>query len=155
MKIATQASVRIARPVEEVFDFAVVPEGFSRFLLAFGPIPAVTRSEMVGGVPMARGARRLVSLSDGSSLEEEILELERPRTHGYRWQGPPLPFSLIVRSGEAHWTFTPDEGGTRVDWSYSFELTTVLVYPLGLAVAALFRRWMSAGLGRLRDLLVT
>jgi uncharacterized protein YndB with AHSA1/START domain len=151
MKLSTQAEIHVPRPPEDVFDMTARIDGFSQFLHALGPIPAVKGAAIAGGGEPSSGARRLVSMSDGSVMEEEILELSRPHVHRYRWtKGPKPPFSWLVRSGEGTWSFSPQDGGTRVVWTYTFELTSRIASPLAAVVIAIFRRWMLKGLAELR-----
>lgn len=155
MKLHPRATVSIPRSVEDVFDLGVACDAMPRFLRPVGPIPGVDSATMHDGAALAAGARRRVVMTDQSVVEEEIVALERPRRHAYRWVNPPAPpFSLLVRGGEADWTFAKEGGGTRVEWVYALELTTPLVYPLAALVAILFRRWMQRGLEELRTALV-
>jgi uncharacterized protein YndB with AHSA1/START domain len=150
MEIRVAAAVRVRRPLEEVYDFAVAEASFPRIVHALGPIPGIARVEMLDGRVLERGARRRVTMTDGSEVLEEILDAERPRRHRYRWLDPPAaPFNLLVRSGEGDWRFAAADGGTRVEWTYTFDLTTPLVYPLAAAVLTLFRRWMQRALDRI------
>jgi uncharacterized protein YndB with AHSA1/START domain len=153
MRLDTRAVVIVDRPRAEVFDFAVANPTLPRVLAKLGPIPGVTGAEFIAGGSLAAGAQRRVSMSDGSVIEEEVLEVERPRVHRYRWlRGLRPPFSLLVRSGEACWTFSDASGGgTRVEWVYTFELRSPLAYPVAAPVVLLFRRWMQRGLDRLRS----
>jgi uncharacterized protein YndB with AHSA1/START domain len=154
MALETQAEIEIARSPEEVFDLATSCAGFPRFLLRFGPIPRVVRAELVGAAEPKPGGRRLIQMSDGSTMEEEILALDRPVRHRYRWATPPAPpFSLLVRSAEGDWTFTPTGGGTRIVWRYRFESPSRLAELAARPVIGLFRRWMSRGLANLRAIL--
>lgn len=147
MDIKTRASVKVPRPVDAVFDFATDPASFSRFMKARAPIPAVTGVTVDGDGVSRTGATRRVAMSDGSTMGEEILALEHPRRHAYRWlNAPKLPFSLLVRTARADWTFAAENGGTRIDWVYSFELTTPFVAPLAVLTLKLFQRWMDAAL---------
>ena len=152
MELRTRAAVTIARPRPEVYDFAVANETLARVLVKLGPIPGIARAEFAGGgSSLAAGVQRRVAMTDGSVIEEEVLEAERPRVHRYRWlRGLRPPFSLMVRSGEACWTFTDAGGGTQIEWVYVFELRSPLVYPVAAPVIRLFRRWMQAGLDRIR-----
>ena len=78
----------------------------------------------------------------------------RSCTAAYRWLKPPaFPFSLIVRHGEGDWHFSAANGGTRIDWEYTFELTSPLAWPLAAAVMLIFRRWMQRALLRARSVL--
>ena len=154
MNVSAHASVEIPRPAAEVFDLTTSCEDLPRFMHAFGPIPGVARAEMVGGAAPKTGTERRVHMTDGSVVGEELLAYERPTRHRYRWLEPPaFPFSLLVRSGEGDWRFSPTNGGTRIEWDYRFELTSPLVWPLALPVTFLFRRWMRGALLRARSLL--
>ncbi|HVP68344.1 MAG TPA: SRPBCC family protein [Anaeromyxobacteraceae bacterium] len=150
MKVCVRAQVEVPRPRDEVFDFATSCEALPRFLKAEVPVPGIARAELIEGPRMRKGTRRRISLTDSTWLLEEIVAHERPGRHRYRWvTRPPLPFGLIVGGGEADWSFAESDGGTRVDWLYTFELSSPLAYPLALPFAALFRRWMARGLSRL------
>jgi uncharacterized protein YndB with AHSA1/START domain len=154
MALAARAEIEIPKPALEVFDLATSCEGFPRFLLRLGPIPAVVRAELVGASEPMAGGRRLIELGDGSRIEEEIVAFERPARHRYRWLSPPAPpFSWLVRSAEGDWTFTPVAAGTRVAWSYRFEARSAIAEVLARPVVLLFGRWMRRGLVNLRALL--
>jgi hypothetical protein len=123
-------------------------------LLAFGPLPGVASAKMRDGGEPRVGALREIGLSDGTSVEEELLALERPTRHRYRWTRPPAPpLGWLVRNAEGDWRFSPSSRGTQIRWSYRFELAHFLAAPLAIPVLALFRIWMSRGLARLRDAL--
>ena len=151
MELRTRAAVTVPRPREVVYDFATTNEGLARVLKKLGPIPGIASAEFVGGGGLVAGAQRNVSMTDGSVIEEEILEAERPRVHRYRWlRGLRPPFSLMVRTGEACWTFRDGErGGTEIEWVYTFVLRSPLVSPVAAPVVMLFRRWMQRGLDRI------
>jgi uncharacterized protein YndB with AHSA1/START domain len=154
MKLTEHASVEIPRPVEQVFDFATSCEGFPRFIWAFGPIPGITRAEMLGGLAPKAGAERHIHMTDGNVVEEELLAYDRPSRHSYRWLKPPaFPFSIIVRTAQGDWRFTAANGGTRIDWDYTFELTSPLALPLAAPLMMIFRRWMQRTLLRARTVL--
>jgi len=149
VKLTTHASVEIPKPADRVFDFATSCEGFPRFIWALGPIPGISRAEMVGGQTAKAGAERRIHMTDGSVVEEELLAYDRPSRHRYRWLKPPaFPFSLIVRTGEGDWRFTAANGGTRIDWDYTFELTSAFALPLAAPLMIVFRRWMQRALLR-------
>ncbi|HTE55923.1 MAG TPA: SRPBCC family protein [Kofleriaceae bacterium] len=152
MRLRTRAAVTIRRPRAEVYDFAVANQTLARTLQKYGPIPGIERAEMTSSGGLTAGAERRVSMSDGSVIEEEILEADRPRVHRYRWvRGLRPPFSLIVRTGEACWTFSDAEGGgTDVEWLYIFQLRSLFAVPAAAPVLLLFRRWMQRGLDRIR-----
>ena len=152
MKIQTRAGIDIASPVERVFDLAVDMARLCELMTKVGPIPGVASMEMQGGRSPGVGAQRTVTMTDGSTIVEEILALDRPRRHAYRWRNPPgPPFSLLVRGAEADWAFTARDGGARIDWTYTFTLTSFIAYPLAALVVMLFRRWMVNALEHLKS----
>jgi uncharacterized protein YndB with AHSA1/START domain len=151
--ITLEAAIEIERPAEEVFDLAVDPQRLPAFLKKRGLIPGVEKAEMEGGVAPAAGTRRCVSMADGSTLVEEIVTLDRPSLHRYRWATrPPMPFALLIRGAEASWTLVPQAAGTRFEWRYRLELTTPLAYPVAAPVSVHFKGWMAASLRNLRGL---
>ena len=151
MDVTVRSAIHVPRPPEVVWDFAVGCENFPRFLRRLGPLPGVVEVAMLDGAAPGPGVRRRVTMTDDSVLVEHVLELSRPTTHRYRWEGGPRPpFSLLVRSGEGSWAFAAAAGGTDVVWSYRFALTTPLVWPLAAPVLLAFRAWMARGLTNLR-----
>ena len=143
MRLATQATIDIARPREAVFDFACACDTYVRLFRSRGPIAGVVKAEMIDGAPLAAGARRRMELSDGAVLAEEVVRFDRPRRHSYRWSGGlRAPGKLLVGSGEGDWAFHEYDGGTRIEWHYAFVLTTPLVYPAAAIMLYQFRRWM-------------
>lgn len=148
MNVSTRATIEIAGSPEEVFDFVADPFLLARWLRELAPIPGVKAAEAIGERAQRVGSRRRIAMTDGAVLIEEVLVLDRPHRHAYRWEKPKLPFSLLVRSGRGDWTFAPSAAGTRVEWTYTFELTTPLVYLPGRLVVLAFNRWMRRNLAR-------
>src|SRR6266542_6972894 len=129
MQISTSATIEIARPREAVFDFACACETYVKLFRPCGSIAGVTAAQMIDGAPLAAGARRRMELSDGAVLEEDVVTFDRPTRHTYRWtRGLRAPGKFLVSAGEGDWTFTEQARGTRIDWNYTFDLTTPLVY---------------------------
>jgi hypothetical protein len=151
MQLLARASIVVPRPPDEVFDFAVLAESAHAMMRAHFPIPGVDKAQMLDGAAVQAGARREVALSDGSTMIEELLKVDRPTLFRYRWASrlrPPL--SLLVRAGETDWFFTPDEPGTHIEWIYRFELTSPLVYLPASLVVWRFGGWMAKALANLR-----
>ena len=90
-------------------------------------------------------------MTDGAVLEEVILAYDPPVKHRYRWTGGVKPpFSFLVRSGTGNWDFNETDGGTRSVWTYTFELTSPLAYPLALPIIWIFKGWLQQGLDAIR-----
>ena len=149
--ITTSASVTIPRPREEVFAFAADSENTPRTIRARGPFAGIRKIEMHEGHELATGSKRRIFMTDGSVLDETILEYDPPLRHRYGWTGGVKPpFSLLVRSGTGQWDFTETDDGTRIVWSYTFGLTSPLAYPLAMPIAWLFKGYLQQGLDAVR-----
>lgn len=150
MKVSMQAEFEVARPVEEVFDFATACDGFPLFLFPLGPIPGVASARMIDSPTPVAGARRDILMTDHATIQEELLAYDRPSRHRYRWLNRPAPpFSWLVRGGEGDWHFTAVPGGTRIVWLYHFELTSRLALVATPPLMFFFKRWMQRGLQRI------
>ncbi len=155
MQISTSASVLIPRPREEVFARATDSTNTPQTLRSRGPFAGISKVEMHEGQTLAKGSRRRVFMTDGTVLEEVILDYDPPVRHRYRWTGgAKFPFSLLVRSGTGNWDFIETEGGTRIVWTYTFGLTSPLAYPIAVPIVLCFKRWLQQGLDAIRTELV-
>jgi hypothetical protein len=148
--VSTEAEADFRATPEQAFDAANDLDRIADAFVAFGPIPGVTRAEVIGGGPLALGSIRKVHTNDGNSVDEEMLVFERGKAVAYRLTGISPPFSFLVRFARADWQLTATSTGTRVRWNYSFTLTSPLAWPLAYPLLTLvFRRWM---LGCLREI---
>ena len=72
--------------------------------------------------------------TDATEHLEEIVAFDRPRLHSSRITQLSPPLGWLVREAEDTWRFVSDNGGTRVERTFSFELTSpiwsVLAAPL-------------------------
>jgi hypothetical protein len=153
MRVRTQTEINIPLAPEAVFDLAMLDTTLPSILRPAFPIPGVTRIELRGGDEVRPGVKRHAFMTDKSVMVEEIVTHVRPREHTYKWAAkPPLPLRPILRAAKGSWKFEPVASGTRIVWSYSFELTSPLAFVHGHLIALLFRRWMQQGLGRLAAL---
>lgn len=147
MELLAVAERTYPHPRERVFDVLCDNATYVRAFGDRGIVKGVAGAEMLDGRPLEAGARRKISMRDGAIIVEDILALDRPERHRYRWtDGPRPPFSWMVRSGTADWLFSETEDGTRVVWSYRFELRSPLWYPAARVAAAAFAAWMRAAL---------
>jgi len=154
VQLAVVVSTEVDAAPERAFDFAAANEVFPRVLHAYGPIPGIASIEMLDGARLAIGSRRRVLMTDGSEILEEVLAYDRPERHRYRWMNPPKPpFSLLVSRGEGDWIFRPSGSGTRIEWTYTFDLTSPLAALPAKLVLGIFRRWMQRGLDEIARLL--
>lgn len=92
-----------------------------------GALPGVTGTYPLGDIPFGTpGSRRLVCLSDGSTLQEQVLALEQGKNfYRYRYivwnyttkQARPIEYGV----GEFRDSET-DDGRTHIAWTYCFKL---------------------------------
>ncbi len=137
MRVHNEETVIVAGPIEAVFDHVSDPAKLAKLLIGWGPVPATTSIELLGGATEpAVGVRRRVQTSDGGELEEEVLAFDRPRRHTYRLYGDFKGIAkLLVTEGQGDWRFESlGERETRVTWHYEFELRSVLALPIGLVM---------------------
>jgi len=154
MKLIATAEIEIQRSREIVFNTLVACTTYPRILHAKWPVPGIALAELPEGDELAAGVRRLVTLTDGTVIDEEILEFERPRVHRYAWsKGLRCPFSLMVRRAKSPRHFYEVGDGAKVEWTYAFEVTNVLCYPAVKPLSMRFGSWMRAGLMRAKSAL--
>jgi hypothetical protein len=153
MHLDLEVRLDVSASPERVFDVACDDRNLPRLYQPLGPIPGVAAQELAVAQPGELGRRKL-TLTDGSSMVEVILARDRPHRYRYRWANAPAPpLHLLIRGAEAHWSFeTAGVGGTRIHCHYRFLLTSPLALGPALVVRALFRRWMSAALTRIKTM---
>ncbi|MEQ1564705.1 MAG: SRPBCC family protein [Myxococcota bacterium] len=133
MFIDSTAQATIASEPEVVWDWTWDPR--NRWFPGAGPVAAIERVELD---ELKVGATRTVYTADGATLTETLLEVERGRRHRYRLTGLRPPFAWLVRAGDATWDYTGRDGATHVCWTYRFELTSPLAWPLARLVVVWF-----------------
>ena len=155
MTIQVVAKRLMTRPPEDVFDFITSPDAVGKTFDGHGLIPGAERSEVIGEHPLREGSTRRVHSTDGATIDEEILSLERPHTQTYRLvSGLKPPFSWLVKDAGGHWQLRPEGSGTHVTWTFSFTPRSWLTLPLIiLFIKRPFRRAMEGCLSNTRRLL--
>lgn len=134
MQVVVTAARRCPAPIASVFACAVDPARLPAMFRGFWPVAGITRIDHE--VAPAIGARRRITLSDGSSLQETVTAWDVPARHAYRLTGFRPPMSWLVREGNADWRFGSQGNDTDVTWSYVFTLTGVLAWPLAKPLLA-------------------
>lgn len=139
MQICASLVHEFSHAPARVFAEATSLEGLPKTFTGFGPIPGVLRAEVVGGGELKEGATRRVYNSDGSAIDEVIEALRAPERHAYRLvRGFKPPFNLLVREALSDWRFSPSAKGTRLEWSYTFTLTSPLAFPVTAPLVKVF-----------------
>lgn len=150
-QVSTSATVIVPHgDAYDVFDYSIDLDAVPEYFVGYGPVPAIRSLEMIDGAKPIVGEARRIKLADGNLLREEIVVLERPRRHAYRVTGYAAPFSKLVKAGHGDWTFETVDGGVRVTWTYVYELTSALAWPLAWPLVKWpMRKAMQRGLDRI------
>jgi Polyketide cyclase / dehydrase and lipid transport len=122
MTVAVEVERYVAAPLEVTFA-TIVPIELATVFPGFGPLPAVAATREQSSAWDRVGATRIVELSDGTAVREELTAYEAPRFFAYR-VGPFGGFAgLVIGHADGTWWFT-DGGprGTHVRWRYEFTL---------------------------------
>lgn len=129
MQIQSNAQTTIDAEIEAVFDASTDCQNLPKLFTGYQGIPAIVRVKTVDGLPLHEGSIRVVDNSDGSSIEEVIVSLQRPNTQSYELlRGFKPPFSWLVRSASGQWAYETIDHKTRVIWNFYFESPNVLAY---------------------------
>lgn len=145
MQITTQVTVDIARGREEVFAFATATPTLPKIFRGKGLIPGVKSVEVAGAggdgvVVIKPGSVRHLQMTDGSTLDENFVEFERPCVIAYQMSGLRPPLSLLVSSAGGRWVFTGDDKTTRITWTYTTTPRNLLVSPITALTIRVFMR---------------
>lgn len=133
----------ILEETAKAFTRAVLTPNFlAKSVKAHGPIPGVTRVELVGGEKIAIGVVRKVFLTNGGELNEQVTALEQAGT-SYRMAYEqltafPFPFSLISKAARGEYLAEPRSNGTLFTWKAWHTLTSPIVIPAALATRVLY-----------------
>jgi hypothetical protein len=153
MDLSVSRTVELPQPLPAVWRAAATIENLPRTFGPVAPIPGVRAAEVQGGGDLAPGKVRLVHLTDGSTSREEILELQTEERHTYRLMDLPPPFSWLVRHAVSDWRFAAAGTGARIDWTYTFTLTTPLAWPFARIAVWLFGRAMDGNIAGIKRIL--
>ncbi len=128
------ASRTVPVPVERAFD-TVLPEPLPRiFTRRYGPLGAIKETPGQAGVwGSSLGKTRTIVLSDGATMTETLVSLDRPTSFGYRITDLTGPFKFLVSSLDGEWGFAPAGTGCRITWSWTLHEASAaarLVFPL-------------------------
>lgn len=138
MKVLLRTERTIHATPEAVYLLTLDAQRFPALFAGFGPIPGLRKITLNG--PLAVGATRDLEDKSGLVLNERIDLLEPGRRHAYTLSGLHPPLAWLARLGHADWHFMPSNAGTRVVWTYDFELTSPLAWPLAWPLLQGFMR---------------
>jgi hypothetical protein len=143
MQIEVEAVAVIPRRIEEVFDVAVDVRSLARFFTGFAPlIPGIREASIDGGGDTVAGSLRTVRLSDGSTIKERVLALDRPRLHRYEMAEMNALQRVLCTNMVSEWRFSDAGGATKIVWRYAIHAKDAARAPAAWLVGKLFRRAM-------------
>lgn len=140
MIVTTEVAQHIPASPAAVFAYATDLTAIGDYFRGFGLVPGIRRVSMQDNAAPAVGAARRLEMADGSVLNEQILELDPPVSHGYRVSGFAPPLNRLAHYGQGRWTFTPSGAGTQIRWHYTFQLTSPLAWPIVWPLVKIFMR---------------
>ncbi len=147
--ICADASIFISAPVEKTFATARSFDA-PRIVRRKGLLPGVRSvdgPDRWGDV----GDRRRLTLTDGSGVEETLLDLGA-QSYRYRVSGFSGPFRFLVKEAQASFVVERQGEGSILRWSYEFAPTSPFAAPVVSFIAgAPWIQWMDAALERIKD----
>jgi len=151
MPVQTSVALSINAPLSQTFAIAA---GFdpSALIMKYGPLPGIVKTDGHDAPWSAIGQQRKHTLSDNSSVNEELVAFTRDSTFAYRVTDFTGLFAALARSarGEWHFTMTGAEK-TQIDWTYSFFPSGPVAEPLlWFVVKTLWPGYLRAALNRVK-----
>ena len=150
--VVADASIFIKAPADKTFALAL---GFDApaIVRPQGLLPGVRSVAGTIGAWSKAGQQRTLTLTDGSSVEETLIEVG-PASYRYRVANFSGPFKFLVKEANAAFAVEPRQNGSTLIWTYEFAPTSALAAPIVSLIASSFwTGWMDAALERLKDAL--
>jgi hypothetical protein len=88
------------------------------------------------------GRTRRLELSDGGHVIETITDTENPGLFGYELSDFQKLFGALVTGARSEWRFTAVDGGTRIQWTYTFFGKPGRGWIVGIIVSTLWGPYM-------------
>lgn len=130
---AVQQSRVIPVSVDDAFTGTLPIPLTTIFRRWYGPIPPIAEVREQQGEWGTVGQTRVVLLTGGGSMREELISVDPPRSFGYVLTDISGPMALLVGRIEGEWTFTPSGTGpseTTVTWRWNIHARSALGAPL-------------------------
>ena len=96
----------------------------------YGPIPPIKKVHDQVGEWGTVGQTRVVLLTGGGSMHEELTSVDPPRSFGYVLTDVRGPMASLVGRVEGEWTFTSTTTATTVTWRWNIHSRWALTAPL-------------------------
>lgn len=104
-----------------------LPTLFQRW---YGPIPPIKAVRDQTGEWDAVGKSRVVELTGGGSMHEQLTSYDAPRAFGYTLSDVKGAMAPLVDHIDGLWSFEPAGTGTNVTWRWTIHPRSALSAPL-------------------------
>lgn len=109
------------------------------FVRRYAALPAVTGVTDQPADWGVVGHTRTIELADGGRLRETLTDIDRPHSFAYRLDRMEGPLRHFVHTIDGVWTISPEDGGVRVGWAWTFYPKAS---PARLTTSVIGRMWM-------------
>jgi len=152
MPIQTSTAITIDAPRAHVFQSAAGIDPCA-LIQKHGPLPGIVNCEGHDAPWSEVGQRRRHTLSDNSSVNEELIDFAENEHYAYRVTDFTGPFTSLVDHARGEWRFTEISPTTaRIDWTYSFFPKGALAAPLlWFIVKLLWPGYLMSALARVKE----
>ena len=151
MPVQTSVALCINAPLQRTFDIAA---GFDATALIqkHGPLPGIVKTEGHNAPWSAIGQERKHTLSDNSSVKEELVAFTHNHNFAYKVSEFTGVFASLVREARGEWHFTTTGAEkTQIDWTYYFFPSGPIAEPLlWFVVKTLWPGYLRAALDRVK-----
>ena len=132
MKLEVIQSVVFPAPPDRVWALLLDIQQMEMFV-GWGPIPGIVDAKRIQGTG-SPGSVRAISNRDGSTHKEEVMELVQLKHYEDRIFDLTSPLRLMVHDVRDRFALEADGAGTRLNRTFTFELSSVLWWPAAMLI---------------------
>lgn len=152
MPVRISVCETVSAPAHDVFH-AATHINARDLIKPHGPLPGIVNVDGHDAPWSAIGETRRHTLSDKSSVKEELIAFTRDQTFAYRLTEFTGAFAPLVKSARADWHFTQRTAdATKIDWTYFFTPQSMAAEPVLWFIVKLFwPGYLKAALSRVKE----
>lgn len=152
MPVQISVCETVNAPARAAFDAAASIDARA-LIRKHGPLPGIVDVDGHDAPWSATGEVRRHTLSDNSSVREELVAFTPGQTFAYRLTEFTGPFAPLVKSARADWHFTQaGQSKSKIDWTYAFTPTSAAAEPILWFIVKLFwPGYLKAALARVKQ----
>jgi hypothetical protein len=151
--LAVEQSRVIPVGVDEAFAGTLPLPLSTIFTHWYGPIPPIKEVRDQTGQWDAPGQTRVVVLTGGGSMREELTSVDPPHSFGYTLTQIAGPLGLLVGRADGQWAFAASGSATTVTWRWNIHARSALTAPLLPALGLLWKGYARKSLETLSAVL--